>query len=234
MDGFSHWSTVENVVFTNNVVRHSTSGINILGWDNLSPSEQARNIRIRHNLFWDIGGARWGENAAQAYGYGQGGWFLQLMDGTDGVVVEHNTVLASKGMLVADIAQPAGPRGATAHTTFVFRDNIVRYGSLGIGGVTAPAGRPALEHYFFDPVVQGNLLIGGREPLAAGANFSVVGIDDVGFRDWVRCDFRLAEGSRYLTAAGDGSAVGATPPAWVSAACGPGGFLDSPWLFAPP
>lgn len=233
-DGGSPWSTVEHVAFTNNVIRHSTSGINILGWDNLGPSEQARDIVIRNNILWDIGGPRWGENHPGTYGYGSGGWFLQLMDGTSDVVVEHNTVLASKGMLVADQARPPGARGGTAHTGFVFRDNIVLFGTVGIAGPAAFPGQPTLDYYFYAPRIDRNLVIGGDASMLPHDSVTVPAIEDVGFADWARCDFRLAEHSPYLAAATDGGALGAFPSPWVHETCGSAGRIDSPWLFRMP
>jgi hypothetical protein len=231
-DGGSPWSTVEHVEFTNNVVRHSTSGINILGWDNLGPSQQASNLVIRNNVFWDIGGARWGEDAASTYGYGKGGWFLQLMDGTSAVIVEHNIILASKGILVADIARPVGTRGSTLHTGFVFRNNIVRYGSMGIAGASTPPGYPTLNQYFYAPVIERNVVIGGQPAMYPPDNFTVASIDDVGFEDWTHCNFRLSADSLFTARATDGADIGVTVDSSFPPDCGrDGGSIDSPWLF---
>ena len=45
-DGGAPWTKVENVTFTNNIVRHAPAGINILGRDYIYPSEQTKNIVI--------------------------------------------------------------------------------------------------------------------------------------------------------------------------------------------
>lgn len=42
-------------------------------------------------------------------------------------------------------------------------------------------------------------------------NFTVDALDDVGFEDWRRCDFRLSERSLYSAEATDGTAIGASP-----------------------
>ena len=55
-DGGAPWSTIEDVTFTNNLVRHVAAGINMLGRDDNHPSQQARRIAIRNNLFLDVGG----------------------------------------------------------------------------------------------------------------------------------------------------------------------------------
>ena len=70
-DGAAPWSTVEDVTFANNIVRRTASGINILGRDDVRPSQVARRITIRNNVFEDIGGQRWGG----------GGTLFQILNG---------------------------------------------------------------------------------------------------------------------------------------------------------
>jgi hypothetical protein len=62
-DGGSPWSTVEDVIFQNNLVQHVASGINIRGTDDIHPSQPARRIAILNNLFIDVGG-HWGARRA--------------------------------------------------------------------------------------------------------------------------------------------------------------------------
>lgn len=59
-DGGAPWSVVEDVSFVRNIVRHSTSGFNLLGSDDVFPSQPTRRILIRDNLLLDISGLRWG------------------------------------------------------------------------------------------------------------------------------------------------------------------------------
>src|SRR5207249_192538 len=80
-DGRCPWCTVQQVQFTNNLVRHVGSGINILGTDNIYPSGTVNAITIRNNLFEDVSGATWG---------GQGR-FLMIGQGAQNIVVDHNT-----------------------------------------------------------------------------------------------------------------------------------------------
>ena len=104
-DGGAPWSVVEDVTFANNVVRHVGAGINILGHDDIHPSQQTRRIAIRNNLFADVGGA---------LGYGR---LFQLLDGTRDVIIEHNTAFQTGSRCSAAIDAP--------HTGFVFENNIV-------------------------------------------------------------------------------------------------------------
>ena len=59
-DGVAPWATVQDVTFTNNVVRHSGGGFNIAGPDDSSPSQPSQRILIKNNLIDDIDGDRWG------------------------------------------------------------------------------------------------------------------------------------------------------------------------------
>jgi hypothetical protein len=212
--GTSPWSTVENIQITNNLVRRSTSAVNALGWENVGVSQQLKNVLIKDNLFLEIGGQRWGENLPTTYGYGNGGWFLQVLDGTDGLVIEHNTILESKGVLVADVARPLGIHTGALHTGFVFRDNIVRNGSMGIAGATGDFGKATLAKYFDSPIIDNNVVIGGDPYFYPGNNDFPATVNDVGFVSASNDDFRLATFSPFKSRATDGNDMGATGSAF--------------------
>jgi hypothetical protein len=212
--GSAPWSTVENIQITNNLVAHSTSGVNVLGWENVGVSQQAKNILIKDNLFLDIGGQRWGEDLPSTYGYGHGGWFLQVLDGTNGLVIEHNTILESKGVLVADVATPLGIHTGALHTGFVFRNNIVRHGSMGIAGAAGVFGKAALAKYFDSPIIENNVVIGGDPYFYPGNNDFPAAVNDVGFVSASTGDYRLATFSPFKSRATDGKDMGATGSAF--------------------
>jgi len=207
-DGGSPWATVENVTIRNNVIAHSLSGVNILGWDNVHPSQQTKNVLIQDNLFFDIGGAQWGENLPSTFGFGRGGWFLQLLDGVANVVVEHNTVFASKGVLTAASATPFGDHAGALHTGFVFRDNIAGNGVMGIQGAFVNPGGATLAQYFDSPVVENNVIIGGDPKIYPPNNFFAATMDDVGFAAWKTGNFQLTGASPYASKATDGLSMG--------------------------
>src|SRR5690606_23967334 len=53
--GSMPWAVVEDVTFSNNVVRRVANGINVLGRDdNSQPSQPTSRIDIRNNLFVDL------------------------------------------------------------------------------------------------------------------------------------------------------------------------------------
>jgi hypothetical protein len=142
-DGSAPWSVIEDVTFTNNVVRRVASAINILGRDDNQPSRPTRRILIRNNLFEDVGGAPWGGR----------GRFLQILDGAAEVVVEQNTVFQT-GDIIAAAGRP--------HTGFVYRNNVAPHNRYGVGGddhFGDPMG--TLRTYFPDVVFTGNVIVGG-------------------------------------------------------------------------
>jgi hypothetical protein len=142
-DGLAPWSVVEDVTFTNNVVRHVSSAIEILGYDDNHPSRRTTRILIRNNLFENIGGPPWGGR----------GRLLQLIDGTAGIVVEHNTAFQT-GEIVVAAGRP--------HTGFVYRQNVAPHNQYGIAGDDTfgdPMG--TLTRYFPGAVVTGNVIAGG-------------------------------------------------------------------------
>jgi hypothetical protein len=79
-DGTAPWSVVEDVTFTNNVVRHTGAGVGMHGIDG-KPSQPTKRILIKNNLFDDVSGARWGG----------GGRLFQAYNGITDLVIEHNT-----------------------------------------------------------------------------------------------------------------------------------------------
>lgn len=175
-DGTAPWCVIEDVAFTNNIVRHSASGINLLGFDDIHPpSEQTKRILIRNNLFEDIGPPRWGGK----------GILFQLIAGTEDVVVEHNTGL-QKGPIVMAEGLP--------HEGFVYRYNVAPHNELGMFGAGAGTGVDALEKFFPGAVVTGNVIIGGDEHVYPAGNFFPRAVQ---FANLERGDYRLTAASRY-------------------------------------
>jgi hypothetical protein len=188
-NGAAPWSVVEDVTFSNNVVRHTASGINILGRDDNHPSQQTKRILIKNNLFDDIGGARWG---------GEGRLF-QLVADTEGVVVEHNTGFQT-GTIIGAVGDP--------HAGFVYRYNITPHNDYGIIGTGTGVGAPTLMKYFPDGVINHNVIAGGHAAHYPQDNFFPASLDDVRFRDQPSGNYQLASSSRYKRAGSDGKDIG--------------------------
>jgi hypothetical protein len=197
-DGSAPWSTVEDVTFTNNVVRHTGSGVNVLGTDDAAPSGPARRIAIRNNLFDDVGGERWGG----------GGRLLQMLNGVADLAFEHNTCLHTGNIVTAE---------GRVHTGFVFRDNIVLQNDYGVSGAGKASGRSSLEAFFPGARFVRNVIVGGDAAVYPPGNFFPRSIDQVGFMDRGRGDYRLGPSSRYSRSATGGKGAG------VDFSEGPGG-----------
>jgi GT2 family glycosyltransferase len=150
-DGRAPWSVVEDVMFSNNVVRRVAAGINILGTDDIHPSQRTSRIAIQGNLFLDVGG-QWGS-----------GRLFQLLDGVQDVRISHNTAFQSGASVFGGDNAP--------HPGFVFENNVVLHNEFGIGGSGAGIGRPALARYFPGGVVRRNQFIGGDTATYPPDNF---------------------------------------------------------------
>ncbi|MBI2116980.1 MAG: hypothetical protein HYT85_18135 [candidate division NC10 bacterium] len=189
-DGGAPWSVVEDVTFTNNIVRHTGSGINILGRDDIHSSQQARRILIGNNLFDDVGEARWGG----------GGRLFQLLNGAADVVIERNTAFQA-GDIIAASGEP--------HTGFVYRNNITPHNLYGVGG-DGTFGNPklTLSTYFPGAVVEKNVIAGGNAAQYPPENFFPASLHHVGFLNRAGGDYRLADSSPFRGVGTDGGDVG--------------------------
>ena len=68
-EGTAPWSVVRNVTVQNNVIRHVAAVVNVLGTDNVRPSQQTTGIVIRNNLAYDV------STAYGSAGHPANGWF---------------------------------------------------------------------------------------------------------------------------------------------------------------
>ena len=178
-------------MFENNVVRQSGSGIYIMGIDDGSArgNGRTRRVTIENNLFDRIGGATWG-----------GGRLFQLQNGTQDVVIEHNTCLQTDQIVWGGDAK--------AHTGFVFSNNIAPNNEYGIIGSGTGPGRPSLERYFPGAVVRKNVIVGGSKLPYPQNNFCPGSFKKIGFMDLAGGDYRLRPSSPYAHASSDGGDIG--------------------------
>ncbi len=183
-DGAAPWSTIEDVTFSNNLVRHVAAGINMLGRDDNNQSQQARRIAIRNNLFLDVGG-KWGH-----------GRLLQLLDGVSGVSIDHNTAFQTGGILFGGDHAP--------HPGFVFQNNVVMFTENGVIGSSTGEGNDTLKRYFPDSVFRRNVIIGGTAGRYPSDNFFPAAPKDAGLTVPQDNDIRLSLARPYAGAATDG------------------------------
>jgi hypothetical protein len=170
-DGGAPWSQVEDVTFSNNLVRHVGGGINILGEDDNHRSRPTRRIAIRNNLFLDVGG-QWGT-----------GRLFQLLDGVGGVTIAHNTALHTGSVIFGGDHDP--------HPAFVFQNNIVLHNDNGISASGTAIGTATLQRYFPGATVRGNIIVGADRGMYPADNFFPASLDQLGTRVVRKGEFRL-------------------------------------------
>lgn len=194
-DGKAPWSTIEDVEITNNLVRHASTGFNILGADHYHPSQTAKRIRIANNLFTDV------------VSPGDIAYFLQI-NGGEGITVEHNTVQQA-GNIVSSEKAASG---------FVLRNNIIQYNLYGMACFIQgpPCSNNMACHCFSDATITGNVIadnenVGANYPLDKqfpAGNFIVASYDKVGFVDYAKGNWRLAPNSTFRRKGTDGKDPG--------------------------
>jgi len=188
-DGAAPWSTIEDVTFSNNLVRHVAAGVNMLGRDDNNPSQQAKRITIRNNVFLDVGGT-WGN-----------GRLFQMLDGMSAVTIDHNTAFQTGSILFGGDHAP--------HTGFVFQNNVVMLADNGVIGSSAGEGMDSLRRYFPDALFRRNVIVGGVAGRYPTDNFFPASVRDAGLTIPRDEDFRLTLVRPYASAATDGRDPGA-------------------------
>lgn len=191
------WAVVEDVVFQHNIVRNVASGVILLGADEPpAPTEtRLRRVKVFNNVF-EIDGPRFGSD----------GVFATVINKTEDVTIEHNTVIQTGSIVLADYAP---------NTRFIYRNNITRHNEYGIFGGGVGIGNPGLKHYFPGSIVTGNVIAkevnapSNAESLYPAGNFFPPSMEAVGFVDYARGNYRLRPGSRFRSAATDGTDPGA-------------------------
>jgi hypothetical protein len=186
--GGAPWTVVRDVQFTNNIVRHVSSGINILGTDYINPSLETTNILIRNNLFDDVS-VKWG-------GFGR---FI-LLNGGSAIAIDHNTIIQD-GMsaVFADTNPTQG---------FVLTNNIMPDYSWVIIGTNMAPGNSTINYYFPNSTIQDGIFAGSNPQVYPGGNFYPATMAGVGFIDLAGRNYRLSPSSIYLRAGTDGTDVG--------------------------
>ena len=188
-EGTAPWSVVQDVTFTNNIARHSAAGIQFLGHDNNFPSQQEKRIKVKNNLFDDIGSSLWGGN----------GRLFQIVDGTADIHIDHNTAFQTSNIITADGAANSG---------FVFTNNITPHNAYGVIGSGHGVGNDSLNYYFPAFYFARNLIIAGPAGSYPADNFFPL-LNEVGFVDLASGNYRLAATSPYKNAGTDGRDPGA-------------------------
>ena len=149
-DGTAPWSVVKNVTVQNNVIRHVAAVLNVLGYDNISPSQQTAGIVIRNNLVYDVS-----KNYGTPGNPGNG-WFAVIGAGPKDITIDHNTI-DNDGTAVIEFY---GSGSAVSIYGFVLTNNLMRRNSYGLFGADAGEGMKALSAYTPGAIVLRNTFAG--------------------------------------------------------------------------
>ena len=168
------WVVVQDAIFRYNIVRHTAGGVNILGTDNLAPSQRTNNITITDNVFDDLTSATWGS----------GSRVFQVGDGPDRVKISHNTAFTTDSTVLWFY-------GAAA-TNLEYTNNMSAHNGYGINGSGSSSGRAAITQYAPGSQVCANVLAGGKATSYPACNFFPTMADWLaGFKDYAAGDYHL-------------------------------------------
>jgi hypothetical protein len=206
--GGAPWAVVQRITFQHNIVRHIAGGVDILGTDNLAPSQLTNHITIRDNLFDDMGSA-----------WGAGSKTILIGAGGDAFTIDHNTFMTTDTTILALYGGSAA--APTPITNVVFTNNMSEHRTYGIFGDSYAMGTATINAYLPGSIVAKNVLAGGSASnYPAGNFFPPVAAWDAGFVDYATGDYHLVASSPYRNAGIDGADLGANIDAILSATLG--------------
>jgi len=206
-DGACTWCQVDHITFEQNVVQHVAAGINILGTDNLHPSQQTNAIVIRNNLFADLDNQNWGGN----------GYFALVSGAPRDVTIDHNTIISDHGLGVLQL-------DGGQIQQFTFTNNLAKANSYGVIGTSRGVGNDSITAFLPAVKFTQNVLAGGNGAVyPAGNSFPTTQQFEAQFVSYSGGDYRLNTGSPWRGAGLDGLDLGAIfgAPAAVSSAPSP-------------
>lgn len=191
-DGGAPFSTIEDVIIRDNIIKNAGDGINILGKDDAHPSQTLRRLTIENNLLLNIGGT----NVIEGSGY-----FVLVSDGED-ITITNNTAFNQGNIATFHGVTPRG---------FVFRNNITGHGSYGIHGITDGIRSQLARSFFQNNVFINNQRVPESDYSFPAGNFLVSDLGSIGFNDPGRNDYRLASNSRFKGKGPDKTDIGCNP-----------------------
>lgn len=175
-DGKAPFSTIEDTVISGNVIDGAGEGINILGRDDVYPSQTLRNLKITNNLLINLGG-----RDMEGSGY-----FIQVSNGED-IEIANNTAM-NRGNIVT--------LHGTLPVRFRFFNNITAHGDYGIHGPIDMRSDAARAMFYGNVFVNMNNVDLSARSFPDG-NVFVDTLRDVGFQDLAEMNFMLSETSKY-------------------------------------
>ncbi len=206
-DGRAPWAVVQRVSVRDNIVRHVAAAVNILGTDNLAPSQRTNHLTISNNVFDDLTSATWGSGSRP----------FQIGDGPDAITIDHNTVITTDSSILALYGGSA--TSPTPITNTVYTNNMSRHNTYGIFGANMSAGMLSINAYLPNGIVIGNVFAGGpASKYPAGNFFPSAAAWQADFVDYAGGDYHLQPSSAFKNAGTDGADLGANIDAVNAAA----------------
>ena len=203
--GQNPWVVIEDVEFSNNVLRHSGSAFNLLGYDNSAISGQLARILIKDNLVYDISSTNWGGS----------GIFVQMGGEPRDITIDHNTVMHNGNVLslyAGTYLNSSGVRVTAGPILgLVFTNNMMKHNAYGIFGSGRSYGNDSLNYYTSGAVVRRNVLAKDTSPASRYPPdnfFPTVAAFMANFVNPAVNDYRLIASSPYIGAGTDGRDLG--------------------------
>lgn len=177
------WCVTRDLTFSNNIIRNVEHGVNILGYDNGKVSGQASQLRLLNNLWENV----------------EGMWF-QGTEGAKDVLIEHNTHLQKSGSIMSLYGKPT--------EGFVYRYNLTLRTGYGVKGDGTGEGVVALTKFSTRYDFAKNVIVGAKAGEYPPGNFYPASVEQVGFVDFAKGNYRLGPSSRFKKLA-EGKDIGA-------------------------
>lgn len=203
------WVIVKNIVVQNNVIRHVAAAFNILGYDDISPSQQTQDVTIRNNLIYDV------STAWATPNHPSPGRLAIIGAGPKNITFDHNTV-DNNGSSTLFIYGGKTPTGVQI-SGFELTNNLLRQSSYAIYGDKIGQGSVALNYYTPGAVVQHNTFAGASPKLyPVGNDFPTLAQWLADFTNAAAADYTLRSTSLSNNAATDGKDIGVDFPEIVA------------------
>jgi hypothetical protein len=191
--GFAPWTTAQDVIIRDNLVRGTGSGFNLSAKGSTgAPNVPGARFVVTNNLVESV-------NTGPFTGEGKA---FQILNGPADVVITHNTVINQNagGSTVVFEGPPA--------RRFVMHSNVFGGGQYGVHGTDAGPGRSTLTRFVPGGVFDRNVIVGGDCSLYPSGTACPDRMTSVGFVSALNGDFRAGPGA--LKGRGlDGGDIGA-------------------------
>jgi hypothetical protein len=200
-NGTAPWSVTSDIAIVGNRFINVAGGFNILGRDNIHPSQLTERVLIRDNIV-GVTGLR----------------VFQFLSGGSDYIVDHNTVIHAPppGASYLGLADSAAPNPKI--NNFVFTNNLATPSAYGFVGLGGGEGTRGLNANFTNWTFSRNVLVGRPAGDYPARNFFPVNVAAVRFVNYAGGNYALAdnvalaENSPYENAGTDGMDIGAHDP----------------------